>query len=254
MTQQAVTIRHNGMALRGMEHIPQGKKLPAVILYHGFTGTKLEPHRIFLKISRALEEKGIASFRFDFLGSGESDGNFEEMTVLNELAEARTIFDYVKGHPKIDENSISLLGLSMGGLVASLLAGELKEEIEKLILMAPAGTMGRLAEEYSGSAPYIPDLDAYDLGGNVVGRNFVEELSTIDVWKKAAEYQKKVLLIHGTNDETVPFEVSSLYITNCYQDNAIFHPIEGAGHTFNSYQWEQEVIGLVGDFMTVDGQ
>jgi pimeloyl-ACP methyl ester carboxylesterase len=254
MTQQAITIMHNGMALRGMEHIPPGENLPAVILYHGFTGTKLEPHRLFLKISRALEEKGIASFRFDFLGSGESDGDFEDMTVMNELSEARTIFDYVKAHPAVDGKSVSLLGLSMGGLVASLLAGELKEQVDKLILMAPAGTMSRLAEEYSGSAPYIPDIDAYDLGGNAVGKNFIEELSTIDVWKKAADYRNKVLLIHGTNDETVPFGVSSLYITNCYQDNAVFHPIEGAGHTFNSYQWEQEVIRLACDFMTANGQ
>ncbi len=250
MTQQAITVMHNGMVLRGMEHIPSGEKLPAVILFHGFTGTKLEPHRLFLKISRALEEKGIACFRFDFLGSGESDGDFENMTVLNELSEARTVFDYVKGHRAVDENSITLLGLSMGGLVASLLAGELNEQIDKLILMAPAGTMSRLAAEYSGAAPFIEEIDAYDLGGNAVGKRFIEELSTIDVWKIAAGYQKKVLLIHGTQDETVPFEVSSLYIEKCYKNNALFYPIEGAGHTFNSYQWEQAVIRLICEFTT----
>ncbi|KLU63127.1 hypothetical protein CEB3_c04770 [Peptococcaceae bacterium CEB3] len=60
-----------------MEHFPtdmSDEEIPAVILFHGFTGTKLEPHRLLLKISHALEKLGFASFRFDFLGSGESDG------------------------------------------------------------------------------------------------------------------------------------------------------------------------------------
>jgi fermentation-respiration switch protein FrsA (DUF1100 family) len=44
---KSIEIKHNGQMLRGMEHIPEGGKAPAVILYHGFTGTKLEPHRFF---------------------------------------------------------------------------------------------------------------------------------------------------------------------------------------------------------------
>src|ERR1700737_4360766 len=86
--QRAIELVYNGMTLRGMEHIPHAssnEKLPAVILFHGFTGNKLEPHRLFLKISRALEQLGFACFRFDFLGSGESDGNFEVFPVPKKL-------------------------------------------------------------------------------------------------------------------------------------------------------------------------
>jgi cephalosporin-C deacetylase-like acetyl esterase len=57
--QEAVSIIHEGQTLRGMAHIPENReKVPAVILFHGFTGTKLEPHRMFLKISRELEKRG----------------------------------------------------------------------------------------------------------------------------------------------------------------------------------------------------
>jgi len=138
------------MTLRGMEHIPEkslDEKVPAVILFHGFTGTKLEPHRLFLKISRALEKQGIASFRFDFLGSGESDGDFEEMTVSKEIEEAHAIVDFVKRDGRIDPSRIYLLGLSMGGLVASVVAGERPNDVAKLILMAPAGNMYELITE-----------------------------------------------------------------------------------------------------------
>jgi predicted alpha/beta-fold hydrolase len=60
--QKSIEIEHKGQILRGMQHIPEGNNLPAVILFHGFTGTKLEPHRFFLKISRALEMKGNRFF------------------------------------------------------------------------------------------------------------------------------------------------------------------------------------------------
>ncbi|MBP3040741.1 alpha/beta hydrolase [Bacillaceae bacterium Marseille-Q3522] len=247
--QKAVSINHNGKILRGMEHIPNGKNVPAVILFHGFTGTKLEPHRFFIKISRTLESLGFASFRFDFLGSGESDGNFEEMTVLGELEEAKTIFKFVKTHPAVDKNRIIVLGLSMGGLVASLLAGQLQDEIEKLILLAPAGTMAQHILAIKDSIPYIESENAYDVSGNLVGLAFAEQLQKIDVWEQAKKYQKKVLLIHGTNDQTVPYEVSSLYIGKCYGVQATLHTIHGADHTFNAYQWEKEVIEAISSFV-----
>ncbi|MBS4195053.1 alpha/beta hydrolase [Lederbergia citri] len=247
--QKAVSISHNGLTLRGMEHFPSGEKLPAVILFHGFTGNKLEPHRLFLQISRALEKQGFASFRFDFLGSGESDGDFEDMTVTKEFEEARTIFDYVKSHPKIDENRIILLGLSMGGLVASLLAGELNNGIERLVLLAPAGTMHQIIEPMEATVPFIASHNAYDYGGNLVGKAFGEDLKTINVWERAAKYKGNVLLIHGTKDEAVPYEVSNMYIEKCYSDRATLHTIENGDHTFNSYQWENEVIESIVNYV-----
>ncbi|MBM7619161.1 pimeloyl-ACP methyl ester carboxylesterase [Bacillus tianshenii] len=245
--QKSIEIDHKGQILRGMQHIPIGNKLPAVILFHGFTGTKLEPHRFFLKISRALETMGIASFRFDFLGSGESDGNFEEMTVLSEVSEAKAILESVQSHPSVDKNNIIVLGFSMGGLVASLLAGDHSAEIKKLILLAPAGTLPEIIEKQMGFATFIEELNAYDLGGNLLGKEFVTELKSLEVWEKAARYTNDVLLIHGTNDQAVHVKVSSLYQQNCYPNATLKH-IEGADHTFNSYKWEKEVIEAICNF------
>lgn len=247
--QKAVEITHNGQILRGMEHIPDVNKSPAVILFHGFTGTKLEPHRMFLKISRALEKEGIASFRFDFLGSGESDGDFEDMTVMSELRQAHTILDYVKTHPSIDENQIYVLGFSMGGLVASLLAGERNSEIAKLILLAAGGTIPQLSQQLRAQSPYLNEKKVYDIGGNLVSEQFFDELKDLVVWENAARFKQHVLLIHGTNDEAIPANASKLYKENCYP-NATVQLIEGADHGFNSFVWEQKVISFIIEFVT----
>lgn len=247
--QKAISILHNLQVIRGMEHIPETDEVPAVILLHGFTGSKLEPHRFFLKISRELEALGIASFRFDFLGSGESDGDFEDMTVLKELAEAKTIFEYVSSHPLVDKEKIFVLGFSMGGLVASLLAGDLKDDVYKLILLAPAGNMLEEAKIMEQNSTFIEAKNAFDIGGNLIGKGFIEELKTVKVWDWAAKYQKQVLLIHGTQDQAVSYTQSLLYKENCYKDIAEINLIDGADHTFNSYKWEKEVINAICAFV-----
>lgn len=249
--QQADSLIHKNQVMRGMVHIPlaEQKKAPAVILLHGFTGSKLEPHRFFLKISRALEALGIASFRFDFLGSGESDGDFEDMTVLKELAEAETILEYVHSHPNIDNEKVIVLGFSMGGLVASLLAGDHPEKIKKLILLAPAGSMAAKAKVMEKNSTYIKEENAFDISGNLIGRDFIEELHTIDVWERAKRFKRDVLMIHGSIDQAVSIEDSKKYQENCYQEQARLHIVTGADHTFNSYHWEKEVIENICEFV-----
>lgn len=259
--QKAIILEHRGMTMRGMLHFPErqgDQSVPAVILFHGFTGNKLEPHRLFLKISRALEAAGLACFRFDFLGSGESDGDFDDMTLSGEVSDANAILDMVKRYPGIDANRVNLLGLSMGGLVASLVAGTRPSDVHRLVLMAPAATMYRIATELDRKkaageieAPEIEGKDvAYDNGGNLVGLAFVNELRHLDAYSVAKGYDDgAVLLVHGTRDEAVPYQVSHEYKEKCYGDKATLHLIEGADHTFNNYAWETDVIHTVREFL-----
>lgn len=248
--QKAVECVVRGLTLRGMEHVPVSTeaKLPAVILFHGFTGTKLEPHRIFLKISRALENLGVACFRFDFSGSGESDGNFEDMTLNTELEEASAILDWVRQDSRIDPHRISLLGLSMGGLVASLLAGDRPQDVHRLALLAPAGNMDQLIAHAMNAYGVHERMDVFDYAGNLIGRGFPESLQDMRVFERAKQFQGPVLLIHGTKDEAVPYQVSLKYQQDAYEGRAVLQILEGADHTFNTTPWEQTVIAHLEDF------
>lgn len=248
--QKAIEIKHQGKTLRGMEHVPdEGEGFPAVILFHGFTGNRLEPHRMFLKISRILEANGIASFRFDFLGSGESDGNFEEMTLSSEIVEANEILDFVKKDSRVDPEKTSLLGLSMGGLVASLVAGSRPDDVYRLVLMAPAGDWMKVIVQQTSELHVSEKQAIYDHGGNLVGRAFAEDLKTLDTYPHAGRYKGNVLLIHGSKDLAVPPKVSEEYRDLAYGKNTDVHIIEGADHTFNSHRWEQEALRYILSFL-----
>jgi uncharacterized protein len=251
--QNAITLTVDGLTLRGMEHLPDGLgdgKAPAVILYHGFTGTMLEPHRLFLKISRALTNLGFACFRFDFSGSGESDGDFEEMTVSREIREASAIMDFVKLHPSVDAHRVNILGLSLGGFIAGALSGDRKEEVSQLVLLAPAGNMRDLILGGAQAAGMRATDEFHDLGGNRIGKPFVMDLMGLDGFQRARPYQGPVLLIHGTDDPTVPVAVSHRYQAEVYAGRAKMHLLEGADHTFNSHLWESEVISTLCDFLS----
>jgi hypothetical protein len=47
-------------------------------------------------MSRLLEGSGIASVRFDLSGHGESDGDFLDVTITGEIAEARSVVQAVR--------------------------------------------------------------------------------------------------------------------------------------------------------------
>lgn len=247
-----------------MLHVPNeiNSKFPAVCIFHGFTGNKMEPHFIFVKLSRMLEKIGIASIRFDFGGSGESDGDFVDMTISKELIDAKNILDYVKTLDFVDANKIGIVGLSMGGAVASMLAGDCSNDIRSLCLWAPAGVMANLTLEYirkhtcftcndvnPTNIDIISTLDeSFDLGGLLLGKGFVEDILNIDIYEKASHFHGNVLILHGDNDPTVPLTASQKYL-EIYGKNAILHVIEGADHTFNKKKWETMVLDYTLDFL-----
>src|SRR5579864_8279648 len=114
-----------GKMLRGVLHRPSdaaGRSLPAVVMFHGFTGNRMEAHWIFVKCARNLAQAGIASLRFDFCGSGESDGEFSEVTLRGEIADGRMAVEFLRRQRGIDAQRVGLLGLSLGGTVAAALA------------------------------------------------------------------------------------------------------------------------------------
>lgn len=251
--QKAIELRVNGLTLRGMEHMPDtanaDNAVPAAILFHGYTGTHIEPHRLFVKISRALEAVGIAAFRFDFTGSGDSDGDFEEMTASGEIRDAKAILAMVKADPRIRSEAVNLIGLSMGGFIAGVTAGDMPGDVDKLVLLAAAGNFRDLVGYARQHLGVDANASVYDDNGNLVGRCLYDDVIHIDGFERAKPFQGPVLLVHGTNDASVPYEVSLQYQREVYGDRAELHLMEGADHTFNNHVWECEVISHIVSFL-----
>lgn len=235
-----VSLQIGKVTLRGTVHRPSFAPHPVVVLYHGFTGNRIESKFLFVQFARRLVAHGLGCVRFDFSGSGESDGEFVEMTLRKEIEEGKAILQYVRRMEGVDSGNVFLCGFSMGGVVASHVAASLPNFVRGLCLWAPAGNMREIAEECFRTGDPLPD-GSVDLEGIALGRPFYEELQGWDLYEGVDSYTGPVLVLHGDRDDSVPHEWGRRYVQH-YGKSARFSSIRGADHVFSRIRWRDELF------------
>lgn len=81
-------------------------------------------HKPFAVIADFLARNGIASFRYDDRGTGQSTGEHAETTTATKADDARVVLNYLNQNRQFSKTG--LLGHSEGGLVALMLANDNK--------------------------------------------------------------------------------------------------------------------------------
>ena len=229
--------------LRGFLTEPSERK-DLVVMLHGYTGHKNENGFLFKQIASRISELGVASLRFDFMGSGDSDGDYVDMTFLGEVEDAKDIIDYA--YELNGNKPIILLGFSMGGAVAGYVSKIKEDKIKKLILMAPAGCMADHAERAFRVAPKV-DENSADIGGFCIGRKYAEGFTGFDVYDGVKEFNRPVIIIHGGADQAVPLEFSKKY-HDMYKDSS-YHIIDNASHCFTKVEYRKQLQELIVNFL-----
>lgn len=188
----------DGSLMRGFES--QRDSSACIIMFHGFTGHKMETNRMFIKIDQALEKKHLSSLRFDWFGHGESDVDFSDVTLDLLVRQGKEIIAYAKKR----YDKVYLLGFSMGGAIALKCLNHL---VDKCILISPAMNMADIASKIYQAGP--KDKDGYvHVSGFHLSKTFAASFNHIDYLSEAKTYQRPVLLVHGTKDLSVPIEIS----------------------------------------------
>lgn len=122
-TRESVILESQGTKLFGVLHKPIGvSKAPAVMMCHGFAGTKVGRYRMYVRLSEALSEAGIGSFRLDFRGCGDSEGKFLDTTMEGQIEDALLGIKFLEEQPWVDAERMGILGRSLGGPVAVVAA------------------------------------------------------------------------------------------------------------------------------------
>lgn len=142
MKEIPITFRSAGQQIIGILHLPEAKKkLPLVVLVHGWSGNSLGVwNSFFVKAARVFAKSGFAVLRFDFRGSGSSEGEFENQTISSMLLDLKNVLDQIAKHEAVSGNKIALIGHSQGGYLSILHAAKDKR-VKSVILW-----MGRTAD------------------------------------------------------------------------------------------------------------
>jgi hypothetical protein len=231
--------------LRGMIHKPSGasgrKRAPGVVFFHGFTGDRMESHWIFVKCARALEAAGIASLRFDFYGSGESDGDFGDATLRGEIADARVAVEFFRNQKGIDPPRVGLLGISLGGLIAAAVAGTVRARA--LVLWSAVAHSAHLRTLAETSTKPIAGRDgAVEYEAREISPRFLHGTVDLDPPRRLGRFKGPTLIVHPGADEVVPFSHAEEYYRAAGARVKELVVIPKADHVFTSIRWEHEVI------------
>ncbi|HLI52462.1 MAG TPA: alpha/beta hydrolase, partial [Thermomicrobiaceae bacterium] len=136
-----------------MPDMPSGTKVPAALIISGSGPTdrngndaQLQQMNTNLNFARALAADGIASFRYDKLGSGKTGlathANGQGITFNLFVQEALDAYATMAKQPGVDPSRLMILGHSEGGLFAVVLTKDLQgkpDAPKSLILAAPLG-------------------------------------------------------------------------------------------------------------------
>ncbi|HAR95746.1 MAG TPA: hypothetical protein DCR97_07265 [Deltaproteobacteria bacterium] len=213
------------LKVRGILTVPDhNANPPCVVISHGLISSKDSSKSVAL--AQAFCAAGIASCRFDYHGCGESEGDLRNTTLTIRLQNLRMVVEYVRRHKGLNPSAIGLSGSSFGGSTTLLLAA-LDPTIRCAILMA---TPYRLEER--------PDDELEQVGFTDIYKDF----SKYDLLSQA-EKVSRALVIHGENDETVPWaEGNAIY--KHLSDPKRFELVKGGDHVFSDTVHRDRVIQL----------
>jgi alpha-beta hydrolase superfamily lysophospholipase len=203
-----------------------------VILCHGFLSDKQS--RTNRRLTELLVPQGIATFRFDWYGMGESQQHFPNMTLKQCQEQLDAAFQLLQ---KRGMNQLGLVGSSFGGLLA-ILAAPNQPTLQALGLKCPVVDFPEVLRMEFGpdamarwkSTNHIPNIVG-DGSPVPLHYGFYEECLTYDAYAALPRIQAPTLVVHGDQDELIPRPQIDRLLTTLTTTKQL-KLIEGADHQF----------------------
>jgi len=222
-----LSFRSEGLTLAGTLALPQGEgPFPAVLLLPGSGPVDRDenapglPIDFFREAAHRLAREGIASFRYDKRGVGESEGDLSRAGMRDLVRDARAALEFLRSREEVDPRRVFVLGHSEGGVLAPLLASE--GGVAGVILVAaPAQPLDRVLLEQARRIAEAMGLPPEQVEAQVrQTRRFIELVkSTEGDWEDLPpeELQERFPLAHrgaargvsGPLSEVVPRALSA---------------------------------------------
>ena len=182
----AVTLP-DGSRLRTIVSVPTGSgRHPAVMLLQGggcgSVDLPMAPDTGQTGLLRRIASQGYVTMRVEKSGLGDSRGPAcESIGYTQELDGYRAALAALKRHPAVDGEQIVLLGISLGGVFAPVVANE--SPVRGIVVY---GTLGSAPSPYPGRS-----------------ERFFREFASADIKGAWSNVSGRVLVLHGEFDESV---------------------------------------------------
>ena len=198
-----------------------------LVLCHGMESTRGGTKQT--AIVERFVPLGYNVLRFDFSFVGDSEGEYEDLTVSAEVDDALGALDFMH---EFGASECTLVGSSLGGLVALLTAAQLPHLVSRVAVIAPVADSRLFTDGLSDKA--IADWRTRGrrrVGSGFLKPSFLDDVLRIDAPAALRTIQMPVLVMHGDADDVVPFSHAELVRKNV-QGPCRIEKFAGVGHRF----------------------
>jgi pimeloyl-ACP methyl ester carboxylesterase len=213
-------------------------------------GTKAEA------LDRWAGENGRSCIRFDYSGHGESGGDFAQGTIGRWLEESAAVFESFAQGPQV------LIGSSMGGWLALLLARELKGR--------------KAAGSIAGVVLIAPAVDfTEELMWNKFSPEVKRQIETEGAWQRPSQYSEApypitrgliedgrkhlllgglietgcpVRILQGVKDPDVPWQHAVELSSRLVRDDVVLTLVKDGDHRLSRPEDIERLIAAVAEF------
>ncbi len=158
------------------------------------------------RVSQALNEEGIALFRFDFTGLGKSKGDFANTNFSSNVEDLIAAYQYMSKNLQAPD---IMIGHSLGGAATIVAASKLKKVKAVATIGAPSNATNVL-KQFGCSLDKINEEGEAQvkLAGRPfkIKKQFIDDANEQKISENIANLKKPLLVMHSPIDETVPLE------------------------------------------------
>ncbi len=191
---------------------------------------------------------GLGIVRFDYSGTGASDGRFEDGALDRWLADALAVLD------ELTQGPVILAGSSMGGWIGLHLALRRPERIQALVGIAAAPDFTewgftaeqKLALERDGR---LVREDPYGGEGQLTTLEFWRSGQRLRLLEDAIAIDCPVRLVHGDADADVPSAIALRLMERLRSADVQLKLIKGGGHRLSERHEIRAILTTVADLV-----
>ena len=200
-----------------------------------------------LALDAFAERAGLAMLRFDYSGTGSSEGQFEDGTLARWLEDATAALDQTQG-------PVIVIGSSMGGWIALHLARLRPERIRGLvgIAAAPDFTEWGFSPEQKAELQAhgrIEEANPYGPAPYVTTRAFWESGQQLRLLDAPIAIDCPVRLVHGELDRDVPVDVAHRLVGRLRSADVHLNIIKGGGHRLSEPREIDAILRTVAELV-----
>lgn len=245
-----MTLQHLGTATGdriAVRHRRGRSAAPTVLFLPGYASDMMGSKAVTL--DALAEREGLGMLRFDYRGTGESEGAFADFTLEQWLDDAVAVAGLVEGQ-------LLVVGSSMGGWLMLHLAERLASQVAALIGIAAAPDFTDWG--YTDAEKQTLAAEGELRRDNPYGGD--AELTTLALWQSGERmrlldrriaFEGPVRLLHGDRDAEVPVEIALRLKDALMSDDVQLTIVKGGTHRLSAPHelalLEQIVLTLAAD-------